>query len=140
MPKFNMYQSLHTTVIGPEGLPLEIQIRTREMHDMAEFGVAAHWMYKAAPGGKRIKAPEGDAKNRWLRSMLDWQQELSDPKEFVENLKVDLFDEEVFVFTPEGRGQVARLGRDAARLRLRDPHRARATAASARRSTARSCR
>ncbi len=104
MPKFNMYQSLHTTVIGPEGLPLEIQIRTREMHDMAEYGVAAHWMYKAAPGGKRIKAPEGDAKNRWLRSMLDWQQELSDPKEFVENLKVDLFDEEVFVFTPEGRG------------------------------------
>ena len=102
MPKFNMYQSLHTTVIGPEGLPLEIQIRTREMHDMAEFGVAAHWMYKAAPGGKRIKAPEGDAKNRWLRSMLDWQQELSDPKEFVENLKVDLFDEEVFVFTPKG--------------------------------------
>jgi len=102
MPKFNMYQSLHTTVIGPEGLPLEIQIRTREMHDMAEFGVAAHWMYKAAPGGKRIKAPEGEAKNRWLRSMLDWQQELSDPKEFVENLKVDLFDEEVFVFTPKG--------------------------------------
>jgi GTP pyrophosphokinase len=103
MPKFNMYQSLHTTVIGPEGLPLEIQIRTREMHDMAEFGVAAHWMYKAAPGGGRVKAPEGEAKNRWLRSMLDWQQELAaDPREFVENLKVDLFDEEVFVFTPRG--------------------------------------
>ncbi len=102
MPKFNMYQSLHTTVIGPEGLPLEIQIRTREMHDMAEFGVAAHWMYKADPSGKRVKVPEGEAKLRWLRSMLDWQQELSDPREFVENLKVDLFDEEVFVFTPKG--------------------------------------
>jgi len=97
MPKFNMYQSLHTTVIGPEGLPLEIQIRTSEMHDMAEFGVAAHWMYKEAdpngPGGKKV---------HWLRSMLEWQQELSDPTEFMENLKVDLFDEEVFVFTPKG--------------------------------------
>ena len=102
MPKFNMYQSLHTTVIGPEGLPLEIQIRTREMHDMAEFGVAAHFMYKETPGGKRVKVPEGEAKLKWLRSMLDWQQELSDPREFVENLKVDLFDEEVFVFTPKG--------------------------------------
>src|SRR3954449_580720 len=95
MPKFNMYQSLHTTVIGPEGLPLEIQIRTREMHEMAEFGVAAHWMYKQT-------GPEGDKKVHWLRSMLEWQQELSDPKEFMENLKVDLFDEEVFVFTPKG--------------------------------------
>jgi GTP pyrophosphokinase len=95
MPKFNMYQSLHTTVIGPEGLPLEIQIRTREMHDMAEFGVAAHWMYKAT-------GPEADKKVHWLRSMLEWQQELSDPAEFMENLKVDLFDEEVFVFTPKG--------------------------------------
>ncbi len=102
MPKFNMYQSLHTTVIGPEGLPLEIQIRTREMHDMAEFGVAAHFMYKETPSGKRVKVPEGEAKLKWLRSMLDWQQELSDPREFVENLKVDLFDEEVFVFTPKG--------------------------------------
>ncbi len=96
MPKFNMYQSLHTTVIGPEGLPLEIQIRTSEMHDMAEFGVAAHWMYKETdPRG-------GDKKVHWLRSMLEWQQELSDPKEFMESLKVDLFDEEVFVFTPKG--------------------------------------
>jgi GTP diphosphokinase / guanosine-3',5'-bis(diphosphate) 3'-diphosphatase len=95
MPKFNMYQSLHTTVIGPEGLPLEIQIRTREMHDMAEFGVAAHWMYKET-------GPDADKKVHWLRSMLEWQQELSDPQEFMENLKVDLFDEEVFVFTPKG--------------------------------------
>jgi GTP diphosphokinase / guanosine-3',5'-bis(diphosphate) 3'-diphosphatase len=97
MPKFNMYQSLHTTVIGPEGRPLEIQIRTREMHDMAEFGVAAHWLYKHDP-----KATEGDEKLKWLRSLLDWQQELSDPKEFMDTLKVDLFEDEVFVFTPKG--------------------------------------
>jgi guanosine-3',5'-bis(diphosphate) 3'-pyrophosphohydrolase len=105
MPKFNMYQSLHTTVIGPEGLPLEIQIRTREMHDMAEFGVAAHWIYKVEPGeGAATKAPlsDGEAKLKWLRSMFDWQKELQDPQEFMESLKVDLFDEEVFVFTPKG--------------------------------------
>ena len=101
MPKFNMYQSLHTTVIGPEGLPLEIQIRTREMHDMAEFGVAAHWIYKQ---GKQPSpaAADGDAKLRWLKQMMDWQQELRDPTEFMENLKVDLYDDEVFVFTPKG--------------------------------------
>src|SRR4029077_17155821 len=86
MPKFNMYQSLHTTVIGPEGRPLEIQIRTQEMHEMAEVGVAAHWMYKHQPGAERsgrdgqhgneTGSPE-DAKLQWLRSMLDWQKELS---------------------------------------------------------------
>ena len=96
MPKFNMYQSLHTTVIGPEGRPLEIQIRTREMHDMAEFGIAAHWLYKTD------KAADDDGKLRWLRRLLDWQQELSDPKEFMDTLKVDLFEDEVFVFTPKG--------------------------------------
>jgi guanosine-3',5'-bis(diphosphate) 3'-pyrophosphohydrolase len=105
MPKFNMYQSLHTTVIGPEGRPLEIQIRTREMHDMAEFGVAAHWMYKQVPqpnaaGGAGVRDPDG--KLKWLRSLLDWQQDLSDPREFMETLKVDLFEDEVFVFTPKG--------------------------------------
>src|SRR3712207_4564225 len=97
MPKFNMYQSLHTTVIGPEGLPLEIQIRTREMHDRAEFGVAAHWSYKGEGN-----VPQGENKLKWLRSMLDWQQDAQDPQEFMEALKVDLFDEEVFVFTPKG--------------------------------------
>jgi GTP diphosphokinase / guanosine-3',5'-bis(diphosphate) 3'-diphosphatase len=103
MPKFNMYQSLHTTVIGPEGLPLEIQIRTREMHDMAEFGVAAHWIYKVDPSKRNQPAAQsGDEKMKWLRSMLDWQQEMSDPADFMESLKVDLFDEEVFVFTPKG--------------------------------------
>ncbi|HZV72783.1 MAG TPA: bifunctional (p)ppGpp synthetase/guanosine-3',5'-bis(diphosphate) 3'-pyrophosphohydrolase [Conexibacter sp.] len=96
MPKFNMYQSLHTTVIGPEGRPLEIQIRTREMHDMAEFGIAAHWLYK------HDRTADDDGKLRWLRRLLDWQQELSDPKEFMDTLKVDLFEDEVFVFTPKG--------------------------------------
>jgi guanosine-3',5'-bis(diphosphate) 3'-pyrophosphohydrolase len=109
MPKFNMYQSLHTTVIGPEGRPLEIQIRTREMHEMAEFGVAAHWMYKHIPGSERTGrdgahragSPE-DAKLQWLRSMLDWQKELSDPQEFMDTLRTDLFEDEVYVFTPKG--------------------------------------
>ena len=106
MPKFNMYQSLHTTVIGPEGRPLEIQIRTREMHDMAEFGIAAHWMYKESatrpgpPGSPNLR--DSDGKLKWLRSLLDWQQDLSDPKEFMDTLKVDLFEDEVFVFTPKG--------------------------------------
>jgi len=99
MPKFNMYQSLHTTVIGPEGLPLEIQIRTREMHEMAEYGVAAHWLYKE---GRRGADNGDDSKVTWLRQMLDWQQDLEDPQEFMETLKVDLFEDEVFVFTPKG--------------------------------------
>jgi GTP pyrophosphokinase len=107
MPKFNMYQSLHTTVIGPEGRPLEIQIRTLEMHEMAEFGVAAHWLYKDRPAGDAgIRSgwsdPNGDAKLKWLRSMLDWQKELSDPREFMETLRTDLFEDEVYVFTPKG--------------------------------------
>src|SRR5215475_4554969 len=80
MPKFNMYQALHTTVIGPEGRPLEIQIRTREMHDMAEYGVAAHWRYKEGTGGGRIDAT--DAKLQWLKSLLDWQRDPDDPAEF----------------------------------------------------------
>jgi GTP pyrophosphokinase len=101
MPKFNMYQSLHTTVIGPEGRPLEIQIRTREMHDMAEFGIAAHWMYKEDPA-KASGVRESEGKLKWLRSLLDWQQDMSDPREFMETLKVDLFEDEVFVFTPKG--------------------------------------
>ncbi len=100
MPKFNMYQSLHTTVIGPEGRPLEIQIRTRDMHDLAEFGIAAHWMYKS--GSRRGDARDADGKLKWLRSLMDWQQDMSDPREFMENLKVDLFEDEVFVFTPKG--------------------------------------
>jgi GTP diphosphokinase / guanosine-3',5'-bis(diphosphate) 3'-diphosphatase len=95
MPKFNMYQALHTTVIGPEGRPLEIQIRTQEMHETAEYGIAAHWLYKGDGKG------QGD-NVQWLESLLDWQKELKDPQEFVEGLKVDLFEDEVFVFTPKG--------------------------------------
>jgi GTP pyrophosphokinase len=108
MPKFNMYQSLHTTVIGPEGRPLEIQIRTQEMHEMAEFGVAAHWMYKQLPGSEPTGGESGrsgsreDAKLQWLRSMLDWQKDLSDPQEFMDTLRTDLFEDEVYVFTPKG--------------------------------------
>jgi GTP pyrophosphokinase len=114
MPKFNLYQSLHTTVIGPEGRPLEIQIRTGEMHEMAEFGVAAHWTYKQLGAVRRPDGEAGDAKLKWLRSMLDWQQELSDPKEFMENLRVDLVEDEVFVFTP--KGEVKSLGAGATPL------------------------
>jgi guanosine-3',5'-bis(diphosphate) 3'-pyrophosphohydrolase len=107
MPKFNLYQSLHTTVIGPEGRPLEIQIRTREMHDLAEYGVAAHWMYKEGPrDGKTVQpgvaGSDGNGKLKWLRSLVDWQQDMADPREFMETLKGDLFDDEVFVFTPKG--------------------------------------
>ncbi|HEU0250485.1 MAG TPA: bifunctional (p)ppGpp synthetase/guanosine-3',5'-bis(diphosphate) 3'-pyrophosphohydrolase [Solirubrobacteraceae bacterium] len=107
MPKFNMYQSLHTTVIGPEGRPLEIQIRTHEMHRMAEFGVAAHWVYKQRPGSEAgtdgaLAGPGEDAKLNWLRSMLDWQKDLSDPGEFMERFRGDLVEDEVYVFTPRG--------------------------------------
>ncbi len=103
MPKFNMYQSLHTTIIGPEGRPLEIQIRTQEMHEMAEYGVAAHWMYKQHLPSRDVSGgPDDDAKLKWLRSMLDWQKEMSDPQEFMESLRIDLFEDEVYVFTPKG--------------------------------------
>jgi GTP diphosphokinase / guanosine-3',5'-bis(diphosphate) 3'-diphosphatase len=107
MPKFNMYQSLHTTIIGPEGRPLEIQIRTQQMHEMAEFGVAAHWVYKHTSAPDRhehgeLPAPGEDTKLKWLRSMLDWEKDLSDPREFMETLRTDLFEDEVYVFTPKG--------------------------------------
>ena len=100
IPKPNMYQSLHTTVVGPEAERVEIQIRTREMHRIAEEGVAAHWAYKE---GKRGGAKSADAqKFAWLRQLLEWQRDLPDPKEFLETVKVDLFADEVFVFTPKG--------------------------------------
>jgi GTP pyrophosphokinase len=97
VPKSNMYQSLHTTVIGPRGEPLEIQIRTYEMHRIAEYGIAAHWKYKE---GKTDQ--DFDMKLSWLRQLLEWQKDLQDAKEFVEQVKVDLFEDEVFVFTPKG--------------------------------------
>src|SRR5436190_1123731 len=103
MPKFNMYQALHTTVIGPEGRPLEIQIRTRDMHDTAEFGIAAHWLYKDQYGEGDEKAARVAAdKTEWLKRLLDWQKDLSDPQEFADTFKRDLFEDEVFVFTPKG--------------------------------------
>ena len=94
MPKFNLYQSLHTTVIGPAGKPIEVQIRTVEMHRRAEWGVAAHWAYK-----------EGDKNTDidWLSRIIDWQEEISDPTQFMQSLKTDLEQDEVFAFTPEGR-------------------------------------
>jgi guanosine-3',5'-bis(diphosphate) 3'-pyrophosphohydrolase len=102
MPKFNMYQSLHTTVMGPQGKPLEIQIRTYEMHETAQYGIAAHWMYKdrGAHGGQR-----GDGhleKLQWLRQIMDWQSETKDAGDFMEALHIDLFRDEVYVFTPKG--------------------------------------
>ncbi|MFV0137090.1 GTP pyrophosphokinase [Streptomyces sp. HMX87] len=117
MPKFNMYQSLHTTVIGPNGKPVELQIRTFDMHRRAEYGIAAHWKYKqeAVAGASKVrtdvpKAPAGKAGKdsaaindmAWLRQLLDWQKETEDPGEFLESLRFDLSRNEVFVFTPKG--------------------------------------
>ncbi len=99
MPKFNMYQALHTTVIGPEGRPLEIQIRTGEMHDTAEYGVAAHWRYKENTAGRLDPT---DAKLKWLKSLLDLQADPEDPAEFTDHLRGELIEDEVFVFTPKG--------------------------------------
>jgi guanosine-3',5'-bis(diphosphate) 3'-pyrophosphohydrolase len=98
MPKANMYQSLHTTVIGPYGERAEIQIRTEEMHRIANEGIAAHWVYKE---GRSV--PESDSKRfTWLRELLEWQQDLKDPREFLETVRVDLFPDDVYVFTPNG--------------------------------------
>ncbi|WNI19525.1 bifunctional (p)ppGpp synthetase/guanosine-3',5'-bis(diphosphate) 3'-pyrophosphohydrolase [Streptomyces sp. ITFR-21] len=112
MPKFNMYQSLHTTVIGPSGKPVELQIRTFDMHRRAEYGIAAHWKYKqeAVAGTSKVRtdSPRSDKKDdavndmAWLRQLLDWQKETEDPGEFLESLRFDLSQSEVFVFTPKG--------------------------------------
>ncbi len=104
MPKFNMYQSLHTTVIGPSGKPVEMQIRTIGMHRRAEYGVAAHWKYKEDGGsGTEGKAAEGtDSDMLWLRQLLDWQNEVEDPGEFLDSLRFEINSSEVFVFTPRG--------------------------------------
>ncbi len=98
MPKFNMYQSLHTTVIGPDGKPVEIQIRTHEMHRSAEYGIAAHWRYKQTEVGGKL----GPDDLGWLRQLVEWQRETEDPGEFLESLRYDLGSTEVFVFTPRG--------------------------------------
>ncbi|MCC6618046.1 MAG: bifunctional (p)ppGpp synthetase/guanosine-3',5'-bis(diphosphate) 3'-pyrophosphohydrolase [Chloroflexi bacterium] len=110
MPKANMYQSLHTAVIGPEAKPLEVQIRTYQMHEIAEAGIAAHWRYKEGSRGDR----KYDEKLAWVRNLMEWQREVSDPTEFVEGLKLDVFQDQVFVFTP--KGDVKDLPRDATPL------------------------
>src|SRR5215211_3707843 len=104
MPKFNMYQSLHTTVIGPQGKPVELQIRSHDMHRTAEFGIAAHWKYKerARAGGSTAVKPGSPDDMLWLRQLLDWQREAQEPGEFLETLRYDLGPQEAFVFTPKG--------------------------------------
>lgn len=108
MPKYNMYQSLHTTVMGPSGIPLEVQIRTEDMHRASEYGVAAHWRYKE--GGGRVNADALDKQLAWLREMIDWTDEAEDSREFLKNLKMDLDNAEVFVFTPNGDVKTLRAG------------------------------
>src|SRR5436309_105005 len=98
MPKVNMYQSLHTTVIGPKGDPVEIQIRTWEMHKIAEEGIAAHWLYKEKKAGK----DKLDESLVWLRQLIETQQDMKDPREFMDTVPVDLFPDEVYVFRPKG--------------------------------------
>ena len=104
MPKENMYQSLHTTVIGNDGTPFEIQIRTSEMHRIAEYGIAAHWKYKEASNGNKVSGNQEEEKLTWLRQILEWQQDSSDNKEFMSLLKsdLDLFSESVYCFSPQG--------------------------------------
>jgi guanosine-3',5'-bis(diphosphate) 3'-pyrophosphohydrolase len=101
-PKFNMYQSLHTSVIGPEGKPVEMQIRTWAMHRTAEYGIAAHWKYKETKGAPVAGPPGAVDEMGWLRQLLDWQKEAADPGEFLESLRFDLRGQEVYVFTPKG--------------------------------------
>jgi GTP diphosphokinase / guanosine-3',5'-bis(diphosphate) 3'-diphosphatase len=100
-PRFGVYQSLHTTVIGPDGKPLEVQIRTNDMHDTAEYGIAAHWRYKETRGSHVGRSGEID-EMAWMRQLLDWQREAADPGEFLESLRYDLATREIFVFTPKG--------------------------------------
>ena len=102
MPKFNMYQSLHTTVIGPGGKPVEIQIRTHDMHRRAEYGVAAHWKYKESAKAAAKSPTEVDDAMPWLRQLVDWQQETADPGEFLDSLRFEMSGAEVYVFTPKG--------------------------------------
>lgn len=116
MPKYNLYQSLHTTVIGPKGKPVEIQIRTHEMHRRAEFGIAAHWKYKENPNSKSFRKDESanvlDLENEmgWLRQLVDWQKETQDSGEFLDSLRYEINSAQVYVFTPLGQVQVLAAG------------------------------
>ena len=113
VPKPNMYQSIHTTLIGPNGTPFEVQVRTWDMHRIAEFGIAAHWAYKEANNntGKKSNVAVTEDKLAWLRETLEWQKDMQDPDEFLKTLKTELFEDEVYVFTPKGEIKV--LPRDA---------------------------
>ena len=104
MPKPNMYQSIHTTLIGPKGTPFEVQVRTWDMHQVAEFGIAAHWAYKEANNSRNKKSNVvvTEDKLAWLRETLEWQKDMQDPEEFLRTLKTELFEDEVYVFTPKG--------------------------------------
>ena len=104
MPKVNMYQSLHTTLMGPSGQPFEIQIRTEEMHKTAEYGIAAHWKYKESGDSSKSTKTQEEEKLSWLRQILEWQRDMSDNREFLSLLKgdLDLFTEDVYCFTPNG--------------------------------------
>ncbi len=99
MPRPNLYQSLHTTLIAPGGHQFEVQIRTEEMHRIAEEGIAAHWKYKA---GDSVSAKD-EQRLAWVRQLMEWQREMSDPNEFMSTLKIDLYPEEVYTFTPKGK-------------------------------------
>ncbi len=112
VPKPNMYQSIHTTLLGPNGTPFEVQVRTWDMHQVAEFGIAAHWAYKEANNktGKKSNVVVTDDKLAWLRETLEWQKDMQDPGEFLKTLKTELFEDEVYVFTP--RGEIKTLPRD----------------------------
>jgi GTP pyrophosphokinase len=111
MPKFNMYQSLHTTVLGPEGKPVELQIRTDDMHRRAEYGVAAHWKYKEGKGSAQpVKGADDASELVWVRQLLDWQRETADPSEFLDSLRFEINSNEVYAFTP--RGDVISLPQD----------------------------
>ena len=113
VPKPNMYQSIHTTLLGPNGTPFEVQVRTWDMHQVAEFGIAAHWAYKEAnnKSGKKSNVVVEEDKLAWLRETLEWQKDTEDPDEFLKTLKTELFEDEVYVFTP--KGQIKTLPRDA---------------------------
>ena len=113
VPKPNMYQSIHTTLIGPNGTPFEVQVRTWDMHRIAEFGIAAHWAYKEANNktGKKSNVVVAEDKLAWLRETLEWQKDMQDPDEFLKTLKTELFEDEVYVFTP--KGEIKTLPRDA---------------------------
>ena len=111
VPKPNMYQSIHNTLIGPKGTPFEVQVRTWDMHRVAEYGIAAHWAYKEANRFKKSNVVVTEDKLAWLRETLEWQKDMQDPDEFLKTLKTELFEDEVYVFTP--KGEIKTLPRDA---------------------------